>query len=82
MKTQNTPLLEARLASGLTQKQLADVLGIDQGHLSRIERNQCQPKPDLAATIVVKFGGVLDELMVIYPERYMVTVKAKKAKKK
>lgn len=82
MKTQNTPLLEARLASGLTQKQVADVLGIDQGHLSRIERNQCQPKPDLAALIVGKFGGVLNELMIIYPERYMVAVKAKKAKKK
>jgi transcriptional regulator with XRE-family HTH domain len=75
MKTENTPLLEARIAAGLTQKQLAVSLGIDQGHLSRIERNQCQPKPDLAALIVGQFKGVLDELMVIYPERFMLVPK-------
>lgn len=81
MKTENTPLLEARLASGLTQKQVADILEIDQGHLSRIERCQCQPKPDLAAVIASKFQ-CLDEMMVLYPERYMVVGKAKKARKK
>jgi len=78
MKTETTPLLAARKASGLTQKQLADILGIDQGHLSRIERNQCQPKPDLAAIIVSKFKGTLDEMMVLYPERYVIAVRGKK----
>ena len=78
MKTENTPLLEARLASGLTQKDLALALGIDQGHLSRIERSLCQPKPDLAALIVSKFKGKLDELKVLYPERYMGKTKGGK----
>jgi transcriptional regulator with XRE-family HTH domain len=78
MKTENTPLLEARIAAGLTQKQLAVWLGIDQGHLSRIERNQCQPKPDLAALIVGQFPDELDELMVLYPERYMLKAKGSK----
>jgi len=78
MKTENTPLLEARLAAGLTQKDLAVSLGIDQGHLSRIERNLCQPKSDLAALIVSKFKGRLDELKILYPERYMDRAKGGK----
>ncbi len=71
MKTENTPLLEARLASGMTQKELAELLCIDQGHLSRIERRQCQPKPDLAVVIAAQFEE-LDEMMILYPERYML----------
>ena len=82
MKTENTPLLDARNAAGLTQKQLAEALGIDQGHLSRIERNRCQPKPELATQIVAQFPKALDELMVLYPDRYMGANKKVKGKKK
>ncbi len=36
-------ILEQRLDSGVTQQQLAACAGIDQGHLSRLERGQATP---------------------------------------
>jgi DNA-binding XRE family transcriptional regulator len=36
-------VLRLRIAKGLTQRQLAQLAGIDQGDLSRIERGQANP---------------------------------------
>jgi len=36
-------VLRLRMTNGLTQRELADLAGIDQGDLSRIERGQSNP---------------------------------------
>ncbi len=48
-------LLDRRLAAGLSQRQLADASGIDQGEISRIERGQANP----TARTLQALGGPL-----------------------
>jgi transcriptional regulator with XRE-family HTH domain len=65
-----TPLRLARERSGLTIVQVSAAAGIDPGNLSRIERGVQVPSRDLAERLAQQFVGHLNELQIIYPERY------------
>lgn len=79
MKQPYSPLRKRRLERELNLYQVAIAVGVDNGHLSRIERYG-RASADLAEKLVKFLGGGLDELQVIYPERY-VTAPGKKRKK-
>lgn len=66
-----TPLRRQRKARGLSLESVAKAVGSDTGNLSRIERRLAGASPGLAEKIVKHLGAPLDELQVLYPERYM-----------
>lgn len=53
---------QARLAANLSQQRLADMLGIDQGHLSRIESRKARATVELLAEIAELTGVSLNFL--------------------
>lgn len=66
-----TPLRKAREAAGMTQVQLSLRVGLNQGHLSRIEKNieGCSPAmAEKLAKVFKRFG--LNELHILYPKRF------------
>jgi transcriptional regulator with XRE-family HTH domain len=66
-----TPLKQLRKIRGLTASAVAAEIGIDQGQYSRIE-NGAKTSAETAAKIVQFFGvGAIDELRVLYPERFV-----------
>ena len=70
MQTSASPLRKLREKRGLTTIKVARDIEIDQGHLSRIERDgKCSR--EVAEKIVAYFGrNLISELHVLYPERY------------
>lgn len=65
-----TPLRAVRLAAGQKLEDVAAAIGIDVGTLSRIERGE-PTSATTAAKIANHFGrGLIDELRILYPERY------------
>jgi len=50
-------LLEYRKAFGLTQRELADDVGVDQSVISRFERGQARPRLSVAVAIERATGG-------------------------
>ena len=66
---QKTPLRRARESRDMTIPEAAQLMGIDPGNLSRIERGLQMPSKDLTAAIAKQFG--LSELEILYPERYV-----------
>lgn len=72
-----TPLRNARESRRLTVKEVADVVGTDQGALSRIERQKQVCNLTIAEALTKFFANEkLTENHILYPQRYM----AKKAK--
>lgn len=65
-----SPLRRARERRGLTLKEVADQVAIDQGNLSRIERGEQTPAKNLAEALCKFFGHEVTEMQIIYPERY------------
>ena len=66
-----TPLKRIRLERGITQATLADRIGIDQSHFSRIENDEAKASADVAAKIADEIGREwITELHILYPERY------------
>ena len=53
---------EARKRKRLTVKQLAQMVGTDQGNLSRIELGQQDASPDLARAIAAELGLTMDDV--------------------
>ena len=66
------PLRKARKSRSMTLNELGDLVLVDGGNLSRIERFQQKVSPDLAAKIAAVFAGELTEMHLLYPERYVV----------
>lgn len=65
-----TPLQKARDARGLTQKQVAARVGVDQTHIARIERGDpCSPGVAAKLARLFKREGIT-EMHVFYPERF------------
>lgn len=56
----------------MTLNTLASLVDSDVGNLSRIERGVQIPSSELAAKICEQFDGDVNELHLIYPERYQV----------
>lgn len=54
----------------MTLQELAVVVGSDVGNMSRIERGVQIPSKDLAEKICKQFPGEINEIQLIYPERY------------
>ena len=65
-----SPLRKVRLWRGLSLQAVACAVGSDTGNLSRIETGEQVAKKHLAAKLAAFFAPHIDELHVIYPERY------------
>jgi putative transcriptional regulator len=65
-----TPLRKIRQLRGLSLKNVARAVSSDTGNLSRIETGEQIAKRDLAARLAAYFSPDINELHVIYPERY------------
>jgi DNA-binding XRE family transcriptional regulator len=55
-----TKVLRQRLAAGLTQQQLADVSGVAQGDISKIERGQSNPTTETLDALARPLGVSLE----------------------
>lgn len=71
-----TPLRKTRIKKGLTLSAVVTALAlkgehVDTGNLSRVERGIQQPSPRLAEALAAVFAGSINEMHVLYPERYM-----------
>lgn len=53
-------ILQARLAAGLTQEQLASASGVAQADISRIERGQANPTTGTLEALATPLGVTLD----------------------
>ncbi len=58
-----SPIAAARLASGMTQAQLATAVGCTQGAVSRWERGLCGPRPETIFKIAQTLGCTMEELL-------------------
>lgn len=66
-----TPLHYARKTKGLTQEQLAQRVGVSQGHISGIETAEERASAQLAAALVKVLGRrLIKEEQILYPERF------------
>lgn len=63
----DTPLKLARKKRRMTQFDLAIIAGIDVSNISRIERGQQIPFPDVAEKLATALG--ISELQIFYPFR-------------
>lgn len=66
MLLMRTDLIEARRAAGLTQQQVAEAIGKDQGTVSRYETGATPVDRDVAKHLASLLG--LEVLTVIFPE--------------
>lgn len=72
-----TDLIEARRAAGMTQQQLAEAIGKDQGSISRYESGATEPDKDVAMALARALG--IDVLAILYPEQPLAVQKPKKS---
>ena len=57
-----TPIKDLRRARTLNQEKLARLVGISQQYLSKIEKGQLVPTPDVQVRIAAILGASRDEL--------------------
>ncbi len=65
-----SPLRILRKSQGHTLLQVAKSVGIDPANLSRIERGQQIASLDVAEKLVAFYSGQINELQILYPNRY------------
>jgi transcriptional regulator with XRE-family HTH domain len=65
------PLKQARLAKGISQRELGKLLNIQQATLSRAEQLGRPVTPQQAEDLARFFGFPWTEMHFLYPERYM-----------
>jgi putative transcriptional regulator len=65
-----TPLRKIRLLRGLSLQRVATEVGSDTGNLSRIETGKQVARKDLTDRLAALFAPDINELHIIYPERY------------
>lgn len=58
-----TPVKQARISRGLSQKVAAEAIGFDQGGWSRIERGQQAPAPEMVYRIAALLGLTADDVL-------------------
>jgi len=66
-----TPLRKIRLKRGWQLVDVAEDTEINKGRLSRIETGAVQATTVQAETLSVYYGRGIDEMKILYPERYM-----------
>jgi len=69
----DTPLRKMRVERGLTLADLSVATNIDVGNLSRIERGKQLTSIETAEKIARFFDGAINEMQILYPQRYMST---------
>jgi putative transcriptional regulator len=68
-----TPLRFIRQQRNLSLQEVCDGIGgFDQGNLSRIERGETGASVEVAAKLAKFFDGAINEMQILYPERYEV----------
>lgn len=67
-----TPLRSIRSRRGLSLATVASAVGTDIGNLSRIETNVQRPSLELAEKLAQFFNGEINEMQLLYPERFDV----------
>jgi transcriptional regulator with XRE-family HTH domain len=65
-----TPLRKIRQGRGLSLQNVAKAVKSDTGNLSRIETGEQIARRDLAARLAAFFAPDINELHIIYPERF------------
>lgn len=78
----DTPLRKIRLERGLTLTEVSRATDIDEGNLSRLERNVQQASAETAEALSKFYRGEISEIEIIYPERYMDKRRARNSKAK
>lgn len=61
-----TPMRDARKRLGMTQKQLAEQVGISQAHICNLEKEKEQASPDLAKRLATALG--ITVMQILFPE--------------
>ena len=69
MDQTNSPLRLIRKRNGYSLQQVCLIVGMDNGHLSRIERGE-KTSADLAERLSTFFKREISEIEILYPERY------------
>ena len=64
------PLRVARISQGMAIKDLANVVGIDERTMSRIEKGQSVPRHEVARKLFSHFGGEIDIAAIYDPAFY------------
>lgn len=67
---QSSPLRTIRKLNGFSLQYVCAQVGVDNGHLSRIERGE-QTSPDLAEKLSIFFKNEINEIEILYPERFI-----------
>ena len=65
-----TPLKKLRESREITQREVAEAVGIDQSTYHKIEAGIHSPRPETATALVKYFGSALNELHLFFPDRY------------
>lgn len=62
-------IADIRKAAGLTQKELAEISGVEQSNISKIERGEMQPMLDTARRIADALKKSVDEITWPVPKK-------------
>ncbi len=68
---QETPLGTLRRALGLSLVQVGEMVDMNNSRISRIESGLSRPSYGAAEKLSAAFGGVITELHLIYPSRFI-----------
>ena len=66
-----TPLKRTRVLQKMTLRAVAAATGTVTGNLSRIENGKQRASPELAERLAKYFGYAVNEIQILYPERFM-----------
>lgn len=67
---ETSPLRNIRKANGFSLQHVCRGVGVDNGHLSRIERGE-KTSSELAEKLSAFFNKEISEIEILYPERYI-----------
>ena len=65
-----TPLSKLRRSVGVTLTEVSAAIDLNTGNISRLENGLNRASPETAAKLVAYFKGAINELHLIYPERF------------
>lgn len=66
----HTPLRKVRLENNLTILEVAAAVNCDVGNISRLERGVQAASTEMAEKLARFYKGKINELQILYPERY------------
>ncbi|MBD2797701.1 helix-turn-helix transcriptional regulator [Xenorhabdus sp. 18] len=66
-----TPLRKIRLKNNFTITEVAAAVNCDVGNLSRLERGIQAPSLEMAEKLSQFYKGMIDEMQILYPQRFI-----------